>query len=177
MPNGRLRCVQALFAVSATLLACAASGCGSLQSRILVNIGEVPEGIALPGAEGTVAAFAPAELRVHPLSRLDGTGTARRAILHLELVDAFGHDVKWPGVTRVEFTGSRGAGSLFPPAWVDLTSGEMNAASFDSISRCYVLKLPAPDGSEVPVNARWLLGLAEGRRVWLEARGVLTESR
>lgn len=119
-----------------------------------------------------VIAYSPARIAVHPLSRFEGAGGERRAVIDVELVDAYGHGVKWPGVLRIEVSpvDSNAAPTV---RWIDLTDGEANARVFDSISGCYAVRVPAPGSTGVRVKVRWLQGDGEGGVVAIEAEGVL----
>lgn len=151
-------------------------GCGQPFGRVDVREGGVPQGVALPGPSAVVAGFSPAQISVHPLSRLEGVGDARRAVVHIQVVDTYGQDIKWPGAVGVEtapsdsFTDARSH-------WVDLTAGESNARVFDSISRCYAVRVPAPGTGRVYVKVRWMMSEADGKAVELQAQGVLQEPK
>ncbi|HYD01284.1 MAG TPA: hypothetical protein VEB22_08665, partial [Phycisphaerales bacterium] len=151
-------------------------GCGQRFGRVEVSPGAVPEGVTLPDAAAVVAEFGPARVAVHPLSRLEGSGESRRAVVHVQVLDAYGHDVKWPGVVSVEVapTESFAASRV---QWVDLTGGEENARVFDTISRCYTLRVPAPGTEPVYVRVRWLLADGEGRPGAFDAQSVLTPAK
>lgn len=150
-------------------------GCGQRFGRVDARPGDIPEGVTLPGAAAVIAAFEPVGAEVYPLSRLEGSGAGRRAVVHIRLIDAYGHDGKWPGVVRLEI-GTDGAGTK-TTHFVDLTEGESNARAFDSISRCYAIRVPAPGDGVASVNVRWLLLNAEGRPQAMEASGVLSPSK
>jgi len=157
---------------------------------VYVLPGEMPQGAALPDSSAVVEAFAPVRVEVHPLSRLEGVGAARRAVVHVQVLDVYGHDTKWPGLVRVEVVNGAGEGAAGVEGSgvaesgsgeagevavhsVDLTSGESNARAFDSISRCYVVRVPAPGTDAVTVRVRWLLLDASGRMQAMEATGSL----
>lgn len=162
-------------AVVAAVLA-ALAGCGQRFGRVEVLEGGVPPGVALPGPAAVVAGYSPAQVAVHPLSRLEGSGDGRRAVVHIQVIDTYGQDIKWPGAAGIEtatsdsFDGARSN-------WVDLTSGEANARVFDSISRCYAVRVPAPGTGRLYVRVRWVTADAEGRAVELAAQGVLQETK
>lgn len=151
-------------------------GCGQRIGRVDVSPGEVPEGVTLPGASTVVAEFEPAGVSVHPLSRVEGSGAARRAVVHVQVVDVYGHDVKWPGVVRVEVepNDQPGGGAVH---FVDLTRGELNARAFDSISRCYVVRVPAAGSGSVKVKVRWLLLNSGGQTQVMEGAGVIAAQK
>ncbi len=153
-------------------------GCGQPIGRVDVTPGELPEGVALPDATAVVAGYEPARVSVHPLSRLEGSGAARRAVVHVQVLDMYGHDVKWPGAVRVEVEpteqSGRGEGAVH---FVDLTQGESNARAFDSISRCYVVRVPVSGSGGVTVKVRWLLLDSSGRAQVMEATGLLQANK
>lgn len=185
----------------------ALSACGPRFERVDALPGDVVEGEVLPTPSEVVNRFAPVRLEVYPLSRLEGAGPARRAVVHLRLQDAFSHDVKWPGVVRIEVVrvdgttpggesatgapsgvsgvgGTGGGGEVVgavpagPGVYhVDLTAGEVNARAFDTISRCYALRVPAPGEGPVTIKARWLLRDGEGRPQAMNAQAVLVPPR
>jgi hypothetical protein len=155
-------------------LACV-GGCGPRFARVDVSEGAVPEGVTLPGASAVVVGFGPARVVVHPLSRLEGAGEARRAVVHIEVIDAYDHDIKWPGAVSVEVgpTGSPASHTH----WVDLTGGEANARVFDTVSRCYTVRVPAPGDGGVTVKVRWLLADGQGRAGELNAQTDLLPAK
>lgn len=135
------------------------------------------------------AAFEPARLRVHPLSRItkDGAGTPVLA-LHLELRDASNQVVKSLGIVRVQV--QAGASDAPLREWeVDLRDPARNADLFDDVvTRTYALRLgnlppelarladaPAPaDAGALRVTARFLFKDTSGDVRQLEAERSLT---
>ncbi|MBY0395984.1 MAG: hypothetical protein K2X91_05855 [Thermoleophilia bacterium] len=183
------RVTLAAWALPALLCA----SCGPRFLRIDATPGELPPGSALPSAQEVVAEYAPVRMEVYALSRLEGTGATRRAVVHLRLLDAYSHDVKWPGVARVEVRSPAGEPLAAPPQSVtpadrdaptplqaapgvyhiDLTGGDANARTFDTISRCYVLRILAPGEGPVLVKARWLVRGKSDQPEAMEAEGTL----
>ncbi|HZW06712.1 MAG TPA: hypothetical protein VFF65_06285, partial [Phycisphaerales bacterium] len=111
---------------AAVCVSAAIGACGQRIGRVEIAEGQVPQGVILPAATAVVADFAPARIEVHPLSRLEGVGDERRAVVQVQVLDAFGHDVKWPGAVSVEVSPNES----FAPSrvrWVDITQGEPNA--------------------------------------------------
>lgn len=148
------------------------AGCGTRFSRVDVAPGEIPNDLRLPDPDAVVRVYQPASITVYPLSRLEGAGDARRAVVHVQLLDAFGHDIKWPGVVQLTLTAVDGNGEL-GTHWVNLTGGESNAKAYDSISRCYIVRVPAPGKGPVRVRARWVMDDENGRPVGLDGTSVL----
>ncbi|MFT3686818.1 MAG: hypothetical protein QM783_18165 [Phycisphaerales bacterium] len=184
----RIARTNLLVALAAVLLA-GGGGCGSRFSRVDAEPGDLPEGETLPSPAEVVGGFAPTHVEVYPLSRLEGAGDNRRAVLHLRLQDAFSHDVKWPGLVRVALAPQRegGAGTDVTEAGgkdgavfhIDLTRPEANAAAFDTISRCYVVRVPAGGSGEgaMAVRVRWLLVDASGQMQAMDASGILQPAK
>jgi len=163
-----------------TALVCASAaalhGCGPRFGRIEPREGDIPADMSFPSAPAVVQGFEPARVRIHPLSRFEGAGDTRRVVVDVELLDAFGSGVKWPGLLRVESA----PGDSFEGAtsrWLDLTSPEANAGAFDGISRCYPVRLPAPGTGPVSVRVRWMQANAEGSIVTMEASLQVTAGK
>jgi|GEM_PF-2913908 len=120
------------------------------------------QAVVLPAGERVVEGFRPRSVRVHPLSRWEaagddgaGRGALGRAsatlIVHVELLDAGSQGVKWPGVLGVVIDPD---GDDVGQWWLDLTDPAANAASWDAVTRTYVLRRSVPTswaGAEVEV--------------------------
>jgi hypothetical protein len=164
-----------------TLLACVsvcavAAGCGQRFGRVEVSAGEVPENVRIPGAQALVDAYSPVRIAVHPLSRFEGSAGERRAVIDVELIDAYGHNLKWPGVLRIELSPVDSSAAAVV-GWIDLTDGEANARVFDTISGCYAVRVPAPGSGGVRVRVRWLQGSGNGGVVAMNAEGIVASGR
>lgn len=117
-----------------------------------------PGGGSLPDAlDPTLAsAFAPASIRISPLTRLE-TGTSGRPELavYFELTDSWGHSTKSLGIAQVQLYRLGGVSSglaTLADRWeADLTDPARNSALFD-VTRMYRLPL-----AELP---EWLSGRA-----------------
>jgi hypothetical protein len=114
------------------------SGCARYASRPapLTGVGAIDD--------GPVGPFAPASMRVFPLTQFEVEEDGRaRIVLHLEMRDRWGDTVKATGKLRVRLY--RASGSGFGPAderqelvWdVDLQDLGLNAALFDPSTRTY----------------------------------------
>ncbi len=76
--------------------------------------------------------FVPAEVRIHPLTRLEGEAL----VLHVEFRDAYRDTVKGAGVLRVTMLGEAGEGEDL--RWtIDLRDPELNARLYDRATRTY----------------------------------------
>jgi hypothetical protein len=139
------------------------------------------------GEAGGEEAFAPARLRVHPLTHveppMDG-GAGSILVLHVELRDRFGDNVKGLGMLRVELLGpDAGTSATLTRTRVewdvaDMGDPEMNSRRFDGATRTYRVPLEAPawvaqwardratarGGGSLRVRATLITGLADGRR-------------
>lgn len=161
---------QAAAVVLAVLLGGAIGGC------------QIDEGsAALPAVEGAPA-FAPATMRIHPLTHIEkGEQTGLPAgqctvVLHLELKDRFGDSVKGLGTLRLELF-KPGAG-VSPGiesqalTWDvnDLAEPEGNSRRFDQSTRTYRIPLVAPAWVAAWGN-KDANGATQG---WLKLRAVLT---
>jgi len=123
------------------------------------------EALASPGP------FAPASVRVYPLTNVERTGESARIVLHLELRDAWGDTVKGVGRLLVRLYRSTAvpgaAGGIGEEArrrqelvWeVDLTDLELNASLYDPSTRTYRVVL-----GELP---EWASALAAGEAAGL----------
>lgn len=104
------------------------------------------------------AAFAPASIRISPLTRLEtGTNGRPELAVYFELTDPWGHSTKSPGVARVQLFRlggvSQGLATLADRWEADLTDPGRNSALFD-VTRMYRLPL-----AELP---EWLADRAAG---------------
>lgn len=103
--------------------------------------------------DATVGPFAPARLRLHPLSHLerDEAGLPKRLVCHAEFQDRWFDSVKACGVMEVQlYRGSTTPGMDEQVAkWtVDLTDLEANARWFDPVTRTYRVQLDLPAWTE-----------------------------
>jgi hypothetical protein len=133
---------------------------------------------ALPKAGPALAAspFAPASLRVFPLTRLDRDTDGRGIIVfHFELRDRWGDGVKWPGNLQIQLY--RPTGNLFSGMEVqerewsvtDMADPEGNSALFDPATRTYRVQLGGlPDWAEVLAGA----ARSESSTPYLKLRAV-----
>lgn len=92
---------------------------------------------------GVVTPFAPAAIRVHPLTQISRDGAGSPVIvLHIELLDAWRDGVKGVGLLRVDVSGEGES-----RRWdVNLYDMSINAPAYDPATRTYRLqleKLPA----------------------------------
>ncbi|MBI1190677.1 MAG: hypothetical protein GC200_08380 [Tepidisphaera sp.] len=173
------------FGVAAGLGALLSGGC---------TVGDATEASApIAGAP----AFAPATLRIHPLTHIEKGPQAGLAagqctvVLHLELKDRFGDSVKGLGTLRVELF-KPGAG-VSPGiesqalSWDvnDLAEAEGNSRRFDQSTRTYRIPLVAPawvaewgkkdasGASQGYLKLRAVLTTTEGPERYLEDEFVL----
>lgn len=137
-----------------------------------------------PGPRGAFAhdcnVFAPAQIRIHPLTHVDAprpdasgvvSGEAR-IVLHFELKDKYGDPVKWTGRLTVELY--RPGQGIMPGmetqevAWdlSDMQDADRNTGRFDQATRMYRVPLRAP---------AWVRDWATQQRKdpkWLRLRAV-----
>jgi hypothetical protein len=119
--------------------------------------------------------FAPATLRIHPLTHVDvepGRTQGSEVILHLELLDRYGDSVKGLGTLTVELY-KPGPGMTPGIETQELTwevpgmdDPDQNTRRFDVATRTYRIPLSAP---------RWVIdAVSPGRGPgWLKVRAVL----
>ena len=100
--------------------------------------------------EGADGPFAPASLRVHPLTgfvRGDADGDLALEV-HIELTDAWGHVVKGVGRVTLELYDGRGGATSQLERWViDLLDAEISSRPFDRVTRTYRFTLVGVPGS------------------------------
>lgn len=139
--------------VGPTLAACGAiaiglAGCarpGSIETRA-------------GGASDVGGPFAPASMRVYPLTHLErGDDGVVRLVLHLEMRDRWGDTVKGVGRLQVQLLrgGDLGSGAgRDERVWeVDLRDPETNALYFDPATRTYRVQLAdLPDWAAARVD-------------------------
>lgn len=130
-------------------------------------------------------AFAPARLRVHPLTHVEPAGDgASILVLHVELRDRFGDNVKGLGLLRVELLGPEaGTSATLTRTRVEWDVADMgdpatNSRRFDTATRTYRVPLEAPawvgqwardratarGGGSLRVRATLITGMPDGRR-------------
>jgi hypothetical protein len=142
-------------------------------------VGDGGRGAVPPPVAGE-SPFAPASMRVHPLTHVDQASPDAPAgkcllVLHLEMRDRFGDSVKGLGQLRVQLF-KPGAGSapgmeVESLTWAipDFDDPAANSDRFDPATRTYRLPLLAD-----PWVARWLTpegeGLRGGAPAWLKVR-------
>jgi len=89
--------------------------------------------------------FGPAELRIHPLTRIVEAETPGQVVIeaYFELLDAWGHTTKALGRLEVELTTEGASGGAGTVRWtVDLRDPEENSTQrFDEATRTYRLRL------------------------------------
>ena len=102
-----------------------------------VNIREevtrAQDGMWVPGP------FAPAEMRVHPLTHTEKAGDSERVVLHLEIRDGWGDTIKGVGrvTVRLRRSGSTTIGQSGVKWDIDLRDLATNVSYFDSVTRTY----------------------------------------
>lgn len=134
------------------VMACAAMA-GVLMSVLVGGGCGVIGGAERWEGDATVGPFAPARLRLHPLSHLerDEAGLPKRLVCHAEFQDRWFDSVKACGVMEVQlYRGSATPGMDEQVArWsVDLTNLEANARWFDPVTRTYRVQLDLPAWTE-----------------------------
>ena len=94
--------------------------------------------------------FAPTTMRIHPLTRFQGTGNLDRLLVHLEVTDQFADPTK--GVGAVQLTlhafdrlARGGRGAVLQQWSFDLTAADQQPRYWDPITRTYVFKFDLPD--------------------------------
>ncbi len=142
-------------------LAARATACASrpLACLVILGAGLASAGCGVIGGaerwegDSTTGPFAPARLRLHPLSHLerDEAGRPTRLVCHAEFQDRWFDSVKACGVMEVQlYRGSATPGMDEQVArWsVDLTDLEANARWFDPVTRTYRVQLDLPSWTE-----------------------------
>lgn len=134
------------------------AACGVVLGALLLGVSVVGGCGVIVGAErwegdATLGPFAPARLRLHPLSHLDRdeAGLPKRLVCHAEFQDRWFDSVKACGVVEVQlYRGSAAPGMDEQVAkWtVDLTDLEANARWFDPVTRTYRVQLDLPAWTE-----------------------------
>lgn len=166
-PRASLRTPLTLTAalLIAPLAACS-GGSGDGAGRVALIAPDQADTLTLPKADQLTAEFGPATIRVHPLSRWESAGTDTkskpRAIVHVELLDALGRGITWPGVLIVSVGTSQQA--------LDLRTLTENDAAYDRITRTYIATIDNADRAAVTVRFRAAPANSE-----LRADGILRE--
>lgn len=137
---------------------CAAAGC------VVVAGCAGPPRSPPPLEAGGAGVFAPASMRIHPLTHLQRQQDGSVWIIaHLELRDAWGHEARALGQVDVELyrplSGNADRGEQVARWLADLSDPDVNAALYDAATRTYRLPLqgaPAWLGGESdrPTSAR-----------------------
>ncbi|MEM8834259.1 MAG: hypothetical protein AAGD00_00430 [Planctomycetota bacterium] len=131
---------------------------------------------ATPVTRGAPAGvFMPAELVVHPLTRFEtGADGRRELVLHLEMLDAWGHGTKGLGALLVELRERAGGRQLLRWNSDALVEPDSNARYYDRVTRTYRVRLVAERVTPIErdlLSVRVRLALVSGRE--LEASGDL----
>lgn len=101
-------------------------------------------------ASAAYRAFAPARIRIHPLTHVDGSTDRGVLVLHYELRDRFGDSVKALGELKVELykpgPGVMGSMETREASWTvaQTLEPEGNSERFDRTTRTYRVQLFAP---------------------------------
>jgi len=124
---GRAVCVGAC-------LWAALAGCSTRQAN-RSGEGAQPSASIVPASP-----FEPRTLQIYPLTHLtrDAAGLGM-IVLHVEIKDAWGDSVKWPGVLAVMLMGP--GGQRTAPWRIDLSDPEKNSGAFDPVTRTYRIQL------------------------------------
>lgn len=185
--NRQVGLVSAVLLAAAGVVVCA--GCAGTGIEPAWGLAEGQGGEVAGGEGGSVGltgerwagrqygASEPRELRISPLTRVE-TDERGEAVLvvHLELVDAWGHSGKWLMLARVEVSETersagdeKGAiGKDEARVDVDLTDPAVNAGAFDWITRTYVVRVKKlPSWATQRGSSGWVRA-AVG---WVEAGG------
>jgi hypothetical protein len=141
----------ALLAALALTTALTFSGCGWMAgSRQTAGQRSPAAGETRLTPGPTLNAFAPAAVRLYPLTHAQPTGPGGRPVLvvHVEVKDGWGDSIKAPGelVVRVAPLSGWGAAregeTREPSRWrVDMIDAELNSAWFDPATRTYQVRL------------------------------------
>lgn len=138
---------RTLFAAVTLAAACLCAACATRS-----------EGPRTPAPPGSVAAFAPVSLRIHPLTHVDAAAGIKdataadktRIVLHFELKDRFGDNVKALGTLRVELlkpgSGATPGIESRELTWdvAEFADPDENFKRFDTPTRTYRVLLNAP---------------------------------
>lgn len=163
--TGTLPAVGLLIAVIA--IAAFTAACETTDSARDDRYLQLPDIIA---GEPVAWPFRPAEMRIHPLTRLatDDEGEAAFLEVRIEFRDADGHTTRGLGELIVDLRAADGSTN----AWrVDLTDRSVNAERFDDVSRTYLLRLRIDrDDLSARPQLRAIYNAADGRTLTDERR-------
>lgn len=100
---------------------------------ILEEVERAGEGMVRPGP------FAPAEMRIHPLTHPETVGDRERIVLHMEVRDGWGDTIKGVGAVTVRLrrAGVSAVGQDEIKWDIDLRDLTKNVSYFDSVTRTY----------------------------------------
>jgi len=95
--------------------------------------------------------FWPADMRIHPLTRITTDEAGGETIIEarLELVDAHGHTTKGIGFVTCELL-PRGSETVVAFWELDLTDLAINRERYDDVTRTYLIPLELDDESTLP---------------------------
>jgi hypothetical protein len=147
--------------ISSILLSMAAAsllgGCSWMSSSDPAKPGPIRGSGSAGGGGGAAQAatnpFAPASIRIHPLTRtVGGKDSPLEVVIHLEMRDAWGDSTKGLGSLMLRIVRQRpssvGTDSMLAPAadgstrWdIDLSDLRTNASMFDPATRTYRMQL------------------------------------
>ncbi len=148
-------------------------GRGALILAALVLAGGCRGGAVSPfegrrDQPGVAFPFAPASMRIHPLSRV--APEERTIICHLEFRDSWGDTAKAAGTLAIELVGDDDSSARWD---IDLSDLDANGRLYDPATRTYRIRLrEAPEwvrpGTPARLRASWRGHDAEGRNLALE---------
>lgn len=140
-----------LASVSAAALVMALAGCGWMTgSRQTAGVRSPAAGETRLTPGPALNPFAPASVRLYPLTHAQPMGPGGRPVLvvHVEVKDAWGDSIKAAGemVVRVAPLSGWGAAregeTREPSRWrIDMIDAELNSAWFDPATRTYQVRL------------------------------------
>lgn len=153
-----------------------------LAIATMLPLGLCACGVQVKGAGATPTArrapagvFAPTDLIVHPLTRFEtGADGRRELVLHLEMLDAWGHGTKGLGTLLVELRERAGGRQLLRWNSDALLEPDSNARYYDRVTRTYRVRLVAERVTPIErdlLSVRVRLALPSGQE--LEASGDL----
>jgi hypothetical protein len=100
-------------------------------------------------------AYAPVDIRVHPLSRVkfNDTGGEARVEARIELLDQDGFSTRGIGDLKLVLSGSSEMGSHTQVEWeCDLSTVAMNGKQYDCVTRTYLAHLQLVSSDDIPLE-------------------------
>jgi 2-keto-4-pentenoate hydratase/2-oxohepta-3-ene-1,7-dioic acid hydratase in catechol pathway len=126
-----------------------------LYAVLIGGCNSTPGGMRTSAGATMEWAYAPVDIRVHPLSRVkfNDTGDEARVEARIELLDQDGFSTRSLGDLKLVLSGSSEMGSHTQVEWeCDLSTVAMNGKQYDCVTRTYLAHLQLVSRDDIPME-------------------------